>query len=377
MKKLGVLLLGALALVSCQSKNVIEVTTKNIPDNTTVEVLFKEIGNDLPMAMVTGVIVNGKVSLENPFVELDEGCLTIKEEGQQEHAIFFVGEPGKITIEYDQHHPDKPIIGGTQNNIDYQKFLDKINPYIQKENEFLNANGSTLISASADVDLDKREKIQKQFDELSQATSKIIADFEQQNNRTALGLLMMYQNINSKVKQPAEVKDDFDRYPAELKKTKLGMKVQHLVNGTNGDLAVGGKLPDFKGKTPEGNELTLHSFLEGKKLVLVDIWASWCGPCRVENPNLVKAYEAYHSKGFDIIGYSLDKDATAWHKAIEVDKLTWTQVSNLLYWDDPIVPIYGIQGIPASYLVDEQGTILGMNLKGAELSKKIEEVLSK
>jgi len=377
MKKLSVLLFGALVFMSCQDKNVIEVTTKNIPDNTTVEVLFKEIGNDLPMTMATGVIVNGKVSLQNPFVDLDEGYLSIKEEGQTEHAIFFLGEPGKITIEYDQNYPDKSIIGGTQNNIDYQKFLDQINPYIQKENEFLNSNGATLISASADVDLDKREKIQKQFDELSQATNKIIADFEQQNNRTALGLVMIYQSLSSKTKQPSDLKEDFDRYPAELKKTKLGMKVQHLVNGTNGDLAVGGKLPDFKGKTPEGNQQTLHTFLEGKKVVLVDIWASWCGPCRVENPNLVKAYQTYHEQGFDIIGYSLDKEAAAWHKAIEVDKLTWTQVSNLMHWDDPIVPIYGIQGIPASYLVDANGTILAMNLKGNELSKKIEEVLKK
>ncbi|MDM1334437.1 DUF4369 domain-containing protein, partial [Acinetobacter indicus] len=157
MKKLGVLLLGVLVLISSQNKNVIEVTTKNIPDNTTVEVLFKEIGNDLPMTMGTAVIVNGKVSLDNPFVELDEGYLSIKEEGQTEHAIFFLGEPGKITIEYDQHHPDKPIIGGTENNINYQKFLDQINPYIQKENEFLDSNRAALLSASADVDLDKRE----------------------------------------------------------------------------------------------------------------------------------------------------------------------------------------------------------------------------
>ncbi|MGL4582639.1 MAG: peroxiredoxin family protein, partial [Flavobacterium sp.] len=86
---------------------------------------------------------------------------------------------------------------------------------------------------------------------------------------------------------------------------------------------------------------------------------------------------AFNAKGFDIIGYSIDKDEAAWKKAIEMDKLTWTQVSNLKFWEDPIIPAYGIEGIPANYLVDGNGTIIDMNLRGEDLSKKIEEVLAK
>ena len=109
--------------------------------------------------------------------------------------------------------------------------------------------------------------------------------------------------------------------------------------------------------------------------VLIDFWASWCGPCRAENPNVVALYNELHSKGLNIIGVSLDDDATKWKNAIVKDKLTWTQISNLKGWKDPIALNYEVEGIPATFILDAKGNIVAKNLRGDELKAKVKELL--
>jgi len=137
----------------------------------------------------------------------------------------------------------------------------------------------------------------------------------------------------------------------------------------------GNKAPDFTQNNPEGKPVRFYDLLAGKKLVLLDFWASWCGPCRRENPNLVSVYREFHDKGFDIIGVSLDKTKDAWVKAIAEDKLPWTHVSNLQYWNNPIVELYGVSAVPANVLIGADGTILARNLKGDALRKTVQELL--
>lgn len=113
------------------------------------------------------------------------------------------------------------------------------------------------------------------------------------------------------------------------------------------------------------------------KVTIVDFWASWCGPCRKENPNVVALYKELHSKGLNIIGVSLDKEASAWKEAIAKDNLSWTQVSNLKYWDEPIAKQYGVESIPATFILDSTGKVVAQDLRGAELRAKVLELLSK
>lgn len=134
--------------------------------------------------------------------------------------------------------------------------------------------------------------------------------------------------------------------------------------------------PEITAKNPAGKELSLSS-LKGK-VVLVDFWASWCAPCRKENPTVVKMYNKYHSKGFDIFSVSLDQDPSAWKAAIQKDGLLWTNhVSDLMGWQSPIVKQFGIQGIPYTVLINKEGKIVGVGLRGLDLERKLIEQLSK
>ena len=136
---------------------------------------------------------------------------------------------------------------------------------------------------------------------------------------------------------------------------------------------IGQFAPEISLPSPDGKEIALSS-LKGK-LVLIDFWASWCGPCRKEMPNVVKIYSKFKNKGFEIYGVSLDQDKEKWMEAITKDGINWPQVSDLKYWDNVAAKIYNVQGIPYTVLIDKDGKIIAKNLRGQELEKKIAEVL--
>jgi thiol-disulfide isomerase/thioredoxin len=137
--------------------------------------------------------------------------------------------------------------------------------------------------------------------------------------------------------------------------------------------ALGSVAPDIKLPSPEGAEVALSS-LKGK-YVLIDFWASWCGPCRQENPNVVRMYNKYKDKGFEIFGVSLDQDKGKWLKAIANDKLTWPHVSDLKGWESSAATLYGITAIPQTVLLDKEGKIIAKNLRGAALEEKLASLL--
>lgn len=143
---------------------------------------------------------------------------------------------------------------------------------------------------------------------------------------------------------------------------------------------IGQVAPSFTAPTPDGKALALND-VKGK-LTLIDFWASWCKPCRRENPNVVKVYQKYHNKGLEIISVSLDgsrsqKDPkAAWIKAIKDDNLTWSHVSNLDYFNDPVAKAYNIRSIPATFLLDQDGKIVAKNLRGEALDRKVAEYLN-
>lgn len=140
-------------------------------------------------------------------------------------------------------------------------------------------------------------------------------------------------------------------------------------------LNIGDEAPNLEFKNPEGKMVSLKS-LRGK-VVLIDFWASWCRPCRIENPNVVKAYQKYKGEGFEIYGVSLDKSQDAWVKAIQQDELNWINVSDLGGWNSAGAATYGVRSIPANFLIDENGIIIAKGLRGANLHAELQKLVGK
>jgi peroxiredoxin len=189
--------------------------------------------------------------------------------------------------------------------------------------------------------------------------------------------------FNTYVGDPRSIKSEdaprtralFDLLPDSVRSSPRSQAfLKQLDNKVTFDktVGVGQPAPDFTQNDTAGHPVALSSFRG--KYVLLDFWASWCGPCRQENPAVVTAYHKYHDKGFEILGVSLDQNEKSWKKAIHDDKLSWTHVSDLKYWDNALVKIYGVQGVPQNFLIDPQGKIIARGLRGEDLQNKLAEI---
>ena len=201
--------------------------------------------------------------------------------------------------------------------------------------------------------------------------NKYLQNFIEKNNTSFASLAAIQQLQPEEFMQTYIKLDDglFAKYP-----NSSYIKSFHASVAAQRKLAVGTPAPEITMNTPDDKPLALSS-LRGK-IVLVDFWASWCGPCRAENPNVVKAYNKYKSKGFEIFSVSLDKDKDKWMAAIQKDGLTWSShVCDFKYWQSPVVQLYNFQGIPYNVLLDKNGNIIAKNLRGEDLEKKLAEVI--
>ncbi|MBK8499582.1 MAG: TlpA family protein disulfide reductase [Flavobacteriales bacterium] len=167
-------------------------------------------------------------------------------------------------------------------------------------------------------------------------------------------------------------RDQVDRVEQELLRFKMQEEEQKRLSNL---LPVRGRAPEIVQQTPEGGTFAL-SALRGK-YVLIDFWASWCRPCRIENPNVKRVYEKYKGRGFEILGVSLDRDQAAWLKAIEDDGLPWKHVSDLAFWNNAAAQEYGVSSIPYTVLVDREGMIIEKGLRGEDLERKLGELIGR
>ena len=217
-----------------------------------------------------------------------------------------------------------------------------------------------------------------QYRESTQGFAKdmrtLVQEINEANPQSYVATLILERLVTTKAMRSSEAKLIYNGFDPKIKSSVSGKKVEAIINVPSNPTAIGEVAPAFEGPTPTGDLVSLVS-LKGK-VTIIDFWASWCRPCRIENPNLVRLYKRMHDKGLEIVGVSLDKNQSSWARAIEDDGLSWNHISNLKYWQDPIALLYGVRSIPAAFVLNKDGVIVAKNLRGAQLDAKIEELLS-
>ncbi|MCV9929797.1 AhpC/TSA family protein [Flavobacterium sp. LS1R49] len=223
---------------------------------------------------------------------------------------------------------------------------------------------NSVVEGSASQDL---------FNTYKKTENVEISKFITEHPTSIVSAYVLYRNWSYRL-TPEQITQNIALLDKSLATTTYVKELKELVTVLNG-LAVGKKAPDFIGKDAEEKSVRLSENLKG--YTLIDFWASWCGPCRKENPNIVAAYKQYHDKGFNIIGISLDKKKESWVKGIKDDDLNWLHISDLKFWNSEIAKLYGVRAIPANYLVDSKGIIVARNLHGEELETTLKSLLNK
>jgi peroxiredoxin len=267
----------------------------------------------------------------------------------------------------------KATVTGTKVNVDAQEYEKFMQP-VTDANRALNAE---YYAASAEKRKSKEfgDYINKKEDSISTLESKQDSLYILSHNDSYMSLQAL-RGMGGPYPDYNKLQPKFDMLSADLRASKAGIKYQEYLNIIK-NVSVGHIAPDFAEADTNGNVVKLSSF--HGKYVLLDFWASWCGPCRAENPNVVKAYNNFKGKNFTILSVSLDRPGKkdAWLKAIHNDHLTWNHVSDLKFWDNDAAKLYGIQAIPQNLLLDPNGKIIAKDLFGDDLEKKLSEIFGK
>ncbi|MCD4665377.1 MAG: AhpC/TSA family protein [Bacteroidales bacterium] len=358
-----ILIVGLLASCTNQSNenHNFTINGKINGDYSGLAFLFKRVSGEW-IKLDSTVVKDGSFAFKGN-INLPE-VYYINLEGENQFASFFI-EDSEISFEANLDDFRNPQIFGSASHAEYDAYKEKVNEFDSKLEEFW----QKAKAASDAGDKETEKKLQDEFDKVEIQQNKFILNYAIANHGSVVSAYIILRNAYNFDETDLEpVVNNFDADISESVYVKsLAERIEILKR-----VAVGKAAIDFSMKDIEGNELTLSS-LYGKYL-LVDFWASWCGPCRRESPNVVSVYKNFKNRGFDILGVSFDKEKDKWIKAVQTDKLTWHHVGDLKGWGNAAGKLYGINSIPSNILLDPKGYIIAKNLQGEDLRTKLEAI---
>lgn len=369
------MLVGIFFTASCQSHKKVEKkgnteisgTAKNAKGR--VLIIQKVVGQSpviLDKDSLTGKDFVLKFDLDSTDI------LYLQFQNERNNLPLLVEPKEKIRLKIGQNIRDAQIVEASPATKAFGELIATLNHFGQ-ESKNLEMEYRQAIQAG---DQAKIKQLQQRFSQMTEDRINRLYELAEKNKDNLAGAIALQMLSYEQAYDPKRAKQIYEKLAPSIKKTKYAQDAIHNI-----DLAlvtaIGQKAPDFEAPTPEGKKLRMSDVLKKSKVLILDFWASWCRPCRRENPYVVEIYKKYHPKGLNILSISLDRPGQKdkWLKAIKDDHMDWYHVSNLQFWQDPIARQYGIQSIPSTLILDANGVIRAKNLRREKLEAKVKELL--
>jgi thiol-disulfide isomerase/thioredoxin len=359
-----------LFLSSCgSSDNQFElIGNADVSDGTMIYVLQADQNNQPYIKDSTSVVSN---SFKFKGVSSTPQISYIQVQGVNGYVLAIL-ENGDIKADIFKDSISKSRVYGTKSNDDFIKYKSETKSLV----DVMNNISSDAQNAIMNGDVVTAMELEKEYNSKEREVMLYEWDFIVDNLDSYMSaLLLEVFMIENKVNKDSII-DVYESFSNRIKVSDVGKNIADLLSQFEDPIEVGEIAPDFTAPSIDGPDITLSNVLLDNKVTLLDFWAAWCRPCRIENPNLVRLHKKYKDAGFDIIGVSLDRTREQWEQAVIDDNLPWTQVSNLNFWNDPVARRYSIRAIPQSYLLNKDGLVMGKNLRGQELEDRILSLLN-